>query len=85
MAEVWGISRANYWRKATKAQQIAGWLKYWRAAQMVATEEIQTAEDMVEARRWCACMRSGVFIPELVSTAELWGALSTLRTEGHPI
>ena len=78
--EVWGTSRPTYWRKSTKHETIVGWLKYWNVAKMVTLDEIQTADDMVEARKWCACMRSGVFTPELVSTEELWSALVALRS-----
>lgn len=57
---------------ATK--QIASWLTYWKNARMVALEEIRSLEDMIEARKWCSCMRIGVFSPDLVSTEALWKA-----------
>ena len=58
---------------------IKGWIKYWAAAKMVSFSEIQSISDMGTARKFCECMRIGVFGD--VSDKALWHALKSIRQE----
>lgn len=42
-------------------RDIKAWLSYFKAAKMVNFREINSLEDLHQARRFCACMRVGVF------------------------
>jgi len=61
-------------------QKICEWLAYWSRAKAVATKEIQSLEQMAEARKWCAVMRQGLFQEARVSTEEMWKALQWARS-----
>ena len=67
---------ANPSRNERKA---ATWLDYWYNAKMVAIDEIQSIHDMNTARKYCSCMRVGVFSPDLVTDLEMWRGLLLLR------
>jgi hypothetical protein len=56
------------------------WLTYWNNAGMVALDEIRSIEDVVQARRFCACMRVGVFTLNQVSDLQIWRALCARRS-----
>lgn len=62
--------------KMTKAD-IKRWIAYWTAADMVAFDEIRTFNQMVEARKYCSCLRVGVFAD--VTDLQLWNALRDYR------
>lgn len=57
--------------------QIQDWLTYWNNARMVAIDEICSLEQVATARRFCACMRQGIFHP--VTDLQIWNALKALR------
>ena len=57
--------------------EIQGWLTYWRNANMVAIDEIHGPLHVAVARKWCLCMRTGVF--ENVSNVAIWNALRDQR------
>lgn len=52
------------------------WLRYWKAADMVAFSEINTQEDLEQARRFCSVMRTGLFAD--MSTSLIWYSLREL-------
>lgn len=58
-------------------QQIQDWLIYWQAAKMVNINKIDSLPAMYSARRFCRCMRVGVFIN--VTDKQMWDALCDLR------
>ena len=62
----------------TKAE-IKDWLTYWSNANMVAVENIQSLEHVVQARKFCECMRVGVFCEDLVTDLQIWNALKEMR------
>lgn len=70
--------------------EIQGWLRYWDAAKMVAVDQITSLEAMETARRFCSCMRTGVFMKDgatkcdLVSTLTMWRALCNMRDGRFP-
>ena len=59
---------------------IKAWLTYWKNANMVNLSEIKSVLDCVQARRFCSCMRVGVFTD--VATSDIWNALVELRGDG---
>jgi hypothetical protein len=42
-------------------QEIKAWLSYFKAAKMVNFKEIFSLETLIEARKYCKCLRVGVF------------------------
>lgn len=54
---------------------ITRWFKYWDAAHMVNFSEINSLEDMIQARKYCKCMRVGVFTEDVITTEEMWNVL----------
>lgn len=56
---------------------IQKWLAYWQAAKMVAVERICAFDQVWEARKYCECMRVGVF--QDVTDLQIWNALSDMR------
>jgi hypothetical protein len=61
------------------SQDIQNWLRYWAAAKMVAVDNICAFDQVHLARKYCQCMRVGVFHPDLVSDLQIWRALKTMR------
>ncbi len=61
--------------------EIKTWLSYWQNGGMVAIDAIQSVEQVYEARKYCSCMRKGVFAEDLVSDLQIWRALSEMRAE----
>jgi len=59
--------------------EIISFLKYWEAAKMVALEEIRAFDQVHQARKFCACMRQGVFTPDCVTDLQIWNALREMR------
>ena len=59
---------------------IQDWLTYWTNAKMVAVDEIRSFSDVYQARKYCECMRVGVFADDLVSDLQIWRAISATRT-----
>lgn len=66
-----------------KQAEIIRWLQYWKNAKMVAVDEISAFDQVHLARKYCSCMRVGVFSPDLVSDLQIWRALSVMRGT-HP-
>ena len=60
-------------------QQIINWLVYWNNAKMVAVDEIQAFDQVHEARKYCECMRVGVFNKDDVTDLQIWRALQSMR------
>jgi len=59
--------------------EIQNWLTYWENAGMVAVDNICAFDQVHQARKYCACMRQGVFTD--VTDLEIWRALVALRAE----
>jgi hypothetical protein len=59
-------------------KQIQEWLTYWHNAKMVAVESICAFDQVHLARKYCECMRVGVF--ENVTDLAIWNALVELRS-----
>lgn len=64
-----------------KQQEIIAWLRYWSAAKMVAVGKILAFDQVATARKFCACMRTGVFCDELVSDLAIWRAIQEMRRQ----
>jgi hypothetical protein len=64
-----------------KQSDIHSWLAYWHNARMVATDEITSFDRVYQARKYCQCMRVGVFSPDLVTDLEIWRALCAMRAD----
>jgi hypothetical protein len=62
-----------------KQNDIQSWLEYWQNAKMVDTDEIAAFDQVYEARKYCSCMRVGVFSEHLVSDLQIWKALCAMR------
>ncbi len=60
-------------------EQIQNWLSYWQNAKMVAVEQIRAFDQVNQARKFCECMRVGVFHPELVTDLQIWNAIKAAR------
>jgi hypothetical protein len=58
-------------------QSIKNWLSYWNAAGMVAIDQINAFDQVYQARKFCQCMRVGVFAD--VSDLQIWNALRDMR------
>ncbi len=59
--------------------RIQDWLRYWHAARMVAVDQICAFDQVYEARKYCSCMRVGVFTD--VTDLQIWRALTALRAQ----
>lgn len=59
-------------------QKIQNWLNYWHFTKMVAVDQINAFDQVYQARKYCQCMRSGIF--EDVSDLAIWNALVDLRS-----
>ena len=59
------------------ALNIAIWLAYWNTAKMVALDEIRAFDQVHQARKFCECMRVGVF--SNVTDLQIWNALQDMR------
>jgi hypothetical protein len=55
------------------ATQIKNWLGYWQNAKMVNLEAITSFDRVYQARKYCECMRVGVFAE--VTDLQIWNAL----------
>ncbi len=62
-----------------KAADIQSWIAYWTAAKMVAFDQITSCDRVVQARKYCECMRVGVFAD--VTDLQIWNALCGLRAK----
>ena len=60
----------------TKAT-ITNWLTYWTNANMVAVDEIRAFDQVHLARKFCECMRVGVFSD--VTDLQIWNAITAMR------
>lgn len=58
--------------------EIQDWLRYWENARMVAVNEIRAFEHVHLARKYCSCMRVGVFAE--VTDLAIWRALENMRS-----
>jgi len=54
--------------------EIKTWLAYWTAAEMVAVDQITSFDRVYQARKYCECMRVGVFAD--VSDLSIWRAIN---------
>lgn len=57
--------------------EIKDWLAYWTAAKMVALDEIRAFDQVHQARKFCQCMRVGVFHD--VTDLAIWNAIQEMR------
>jgi hypothetical protein len=60
---------------------IQTWLEYWHNAKMVDTDQIRAFDQVYQARKFCSCMRIGVFSPDLVSDLDIWRGLCVMRSD----
>ena len=56
---------------------IQDWLIYWDNAKMIAVDKIQAFDQVHQARKFCECMRVGVFSD--VTDLQIWNAIKNLR------
>jgi hypothetical protein len=56
---------------------IQSWISYWTAAKMVSFDEITSFDRVYQARKYCECMRTGVFAD--VTDLQIWNALQAMR------
>jgi len=63
-------------------KQIQEWLTYWANAKMVSIDQIRAFEHVNQARRFCSCMRAGVFAN--VGDLDIWRAIENMRTGKYP-
>lgn len=59
--------------------EIKSWIEYWKAAKMVDVDAIRAFDQVHQARKFCECMRVGVFHPDLVSDLQIWRALKAMQ------
>ena len=57
--------------------RIIDFLQYWDKAEMVAIDQIRAFDQVYTARKFCACMRQGVFSD--VTDLQIWRALERMR------
>lgn len=62
-----------------KQADIGRWLRYWHNAKMVDVDEITAFDQVHLARKFCSCMRFGIFAPHLVTDLQIWRALQVMR------
>lgn len=65
-----------------KQADIQGWLTYWQNGGAVAVDEISAFDQVHLARKYCQCMRVGVF--SNVSDLAIWRALENMRSGKYP-
>ena len=65
--------------KRLSQDRIQSWLTYWANAKMVNIDAITSFESVYQARKFCECMRVGIFHDDLVSDLEIWRALKAMR------
>jgi hypothetical protein len=63
------------------SREIQTWLAYWGNAKMVDLRAIQAFDQVHQARKFCACMREGVFHPSVVTDLQIWNALCRMRED----
>lgn len=59
-------------------KEIQTWLSYWQNAGMVAVDAILAFDQVYQARKFCECMRTGVFAE--VTDLDIWRALREMRS-----
>ena len=59
--------------------EIQKWLRYWSAARIVSVDQILAFDQVHTARRFCQCMRVGIFSE--VTDLQIWRALTEMRKE----
>jgi len=64
-------------------KEITDWLTYWKNGQMVAIDAIRAFDQVYQARKYCSCMRVGVFHPHIVSDLQIWNALCAMRLQNE--
>ena len=64
-----------------RQQEIQDWLTYWQNANMVAIHAIRAFDQVHQARRFCSCMRVGVFAD--VTDLAIWRALENMRSDKY--
>ena len=80
----WRISKGRAGARETRGKrqmstkEIQRWLKYWQAANMVAVDAIMAHDQVYQCRRFCKCMREGVFTD--VTDLQIWNALVEMRS-----
>lgn len=57
--------------------EIQNWLTYWNNAKMVCLDAITSFDRVFQARKYCECMRVGVFAE--VTDLQIWNALQASR------
>jgi hypothetical protein len=57
--------------------KIKNWLIYWNNAKMVSLDAITSFDRVFQARKYCECMRVGVFAE--VTDLQIWNALQASR------
>ena len=60
--------------------EIKTWLNYWDKAEMVAVDNIRAFDQVYQARKFCSCMRTGVFSD--VTDLQIWNAIREGRDTG---
>jgi hypothetical protein len=68
--------------RAMRQKEIQAWLTYWQNANMVSVDKIRAFPQVHQARRFCSCMREGVFAG--VSDLDIWRALENMRSGKYP-
>jgi hypothetical protein len=63
-----------------REREMIRWLQYWKLANMVNLDAIQSLQQMYQARRFCPWMSVGVFSPE-DTDLEFWRALQWMRVQ----
>lgn len=82
MASVFGHTEVQVAVPSAKELKSAIWLNYWHNAHMVNLDAINSIHDMHLARKFCSCMRVGIFASDVISDLDLWRGLLFLRQ--HP-
>lgn len=57
--------------------EIKNWLNYWQNSKMVNLDAITSFDRVYQARKYCQCMRVGVFSD--VTDLQIWNAIRTLK------
>lgn len=65
--------------KTLTTTEIQTWLNYWQHGDMVAVDRIRAFDHVYEARKYCACMRTGIFAD--VTDLQIWLAIRDMRGE----
>jgi hypothetical protein len=64
-------------------KEIQVWLRYWQNSRMVAIEEINAFDQVHLARKYCECMRVGIFSIDMVSDLAIWRTLENMRYDKY--